>query len=134
MSTQTLKFATTELWWFAPCATCCRSAAELYLALNLSLSPLDLLQLHIQVFILHCQRLHSLMEAATLLLRPSQLVTVNLVLWDNRGYIEEKIRMLSFNNDRHFGNKIGCQELSASHLSLRVEQRTDDCCPLKDTV
>lgn len=67
---------------------CARSAAaQLYLAFNLSLSPLDLLQLHMQVFILNGQCLHTLLEAASLLLRSSQLVTVNLILCENRLYI-----------------------------------------------
>lgn len=68
-----------------PCAQsvkCCRWAAGLYmhLAFNLSLSPLDLLQLHMQIFILHRQCLHALLETVALLLRPSQLVAVYLVL------------------------------------------------------
>lgn len=54
--------------------------AATYLALNLSLSPLDLLQLHMQVLVLRRQRLHAVPEAACLLLGPSQLVTVDLVL------------------------------------------------------
>lgn len=55
-----------------------RTAA--YLAFNLSLSPLDLLQLHMQVLVLRRQRLHALLKASRLLLGPSQLVTVDLVL------------------------------------------------------
>lgn len=57
-----------------------RRAAAAYLAFNLSLSPLDLLQLHMQVLVLRRQRLHAVLEAACLLLGPSQLVTVDLVL------------------------------------------------------
>lgn len=54
--------------------------AAAYLAFNLSLSPLDLLQLHMQVLVLRRQRLHAVLEAARLLLGPPQLVTVDLVL------------------------------------------------------
>lgn len=59
-------------------------AAESYLALDLSSSPLDLLQLHIQVFILHRQCLHTLLETATLLLCPPQMVTVDLILCEQQ--------------------------------------------------
>lgn len=54
--------------------------AAAYLAFNLSLSPLDFLQLHVQVLVLRRQRLHAVLEASGLLLGPPQLVAVDLVL------------------------------------------------------
>lgn len=95
MSTQTSIYILPQHSCVVVCAhsaRCSRSTAGLYLAFNLSLSPLDFLKLPSQVFILQRQCLHTLLETTTLLLRPSQLVTVNLILCENK-WISDQLNL-----------------------------------------
>lgn len=57
---------------------------SVYLAFNLGLFSLDLLQLHEQIFVLLRQFLNTFVETAVLLLRPPHLVTVNLILKEQK--------------------------------------------------
>lgn len=92
LTPQRLRHNRAAVVWFAvaPLTIVSRRSAtdvHMYLALNLSLPPLDLLQLHVQVFVLRRQLLHAVLERAALLLGPSQLVAVNLTLCEQKCYI-----------------------------------------------